>query len=822
MGAGDFGEILRRRRLASGLTQEGLATRAEMSVRAIGDLECGRTTRPFRRSVRQLAAALGLEGTAADEFASYALARPAIAGGDAACPPAAERGLPGPARPGRRRRTGAVVNGQRPASARARAGRSAVLASRTDPPVRAHLAGRIVPRQLPAAVAHFVGRDGELATLTAALDGAGQGTPATLVITAIGGMAGVGKTALAVHWAQQRAGRFPDGQLYIDLRGFDPSCAPMQAATAVRRFLDALQVPAGRIPADLGAQIGLYRSVLADKRILIVLDNARDPEQVRPLLPGAAGCMVLITSRSRLTDLIALDGAIPLTVDLLTTREARELLVRRLGPARITSEQAAADELIGLCARLPLAVNIAASRAMAHPRAPLSSLAAELRDTRRRLDLLSAGTGTANLRAVFSWSCQAISSPAARMFRLLGVHPGPDISIAAAASLAATGPDQARRALGELTAAHLLTEHAHGRYRLHDLLRAYAAEQAQAASHRDDGHAAACRVLDHYLHTARAATLLVYPARDLSAPPAPAPGAVPEHLASDRHALAWFDGERQVLLAATALAANARFDTHAWQIPSVLAGYLERGGHWHDYAATQTAALGAAERAGDLAGQANARLLLGRACSRTGSHQQAQRHLRHALELYTALGDHAGQAHAHHSLGWTFGQQRRYREALQQARQALSLYRTAGHRTGQARALNTVGWYGSLLGMHQQALTYCQQALELHHELGNHDGEADAWDSLGHAHHHLRHSSDAIACYRSALRLFQKLGDRHQQADTLARLGDTYRAARQPHHARDAWQQALDILTDLHHPSVADIRTRLASLKSPLTAPDHS
>jgi tetratricopeptide (TPR) repeat protein/transcriptional regulator with XRE-family HTH domain len=822
MGAGDFGEILRRRRLALGLTQEGLATRAEMSVRAIGDLECGRTTRPFRRSVRQLAAALGLEGTAANEFASYALARPAIAGGDAACPPAAERGLPGPARPGRRRRTGAVVNGQRPASARARAGRSAVLASRTDPPVRAHLAGRIVPRQLPAAVAHFVGRDGELATLNAALDGAGQGTPATLVITAIGGMAGVGKTALAVHWAQQRAGRFPDGQLYIDLRGFDPSCAPMRAATAVRRFLDALQVPAGRIPADLGAQIGLYRSVLADKRVLIVLDNARDPEQVRPLLPGTAGCMVVITSRSRQTDLIALDGAIPLTVDLLTTREARELLVRRLGPARITSQQAAADELIGLCASLPLAVNIAASRAMAHPRAPLSSLAAELRDTRRRLDLLSAGTGAANLRAVFSWSCQAISSPAARMFRLLGVHPGPDISIAAAASLAATGPDQARRALDELTAAHLLTEHAHGRYRLHDLLRAYAAEQAQAASHRDDGHAAACRVLDHYLYTARAATLLVYPARDLSAPPAPAPGAVPEHLASDRHALAWFDGERQVLLAATALAASARFDTHAWQIPSVLAGYLERGGHWHDYAATQTAALGAAERAGDLAGQANARLLLGRACSRTGSHQQAQRHLRHALELYTALGDHAGQAHAHHSLGWTLGQQRRYREALQQARQALSLYRTAGHRTGQARALNTVGWYGSLLGMHQQALTYCQQALELHHELGNHDGEADAWDSLGHAHHHLRHSSDAIACYRRALRLFQKLGDRHQQADTLARLGDTYRAARQPHHARDAWQQALDILTDLHHPSVADIRTRLASLKTPLTAPDHS
>jgi len=819
MGAGEFGEMLRRRRLAAGLTQEGLASRAEMSVRAIGDLECGRTTRPFRRSVGQLAAALGLEGTAADEFASRALARPATGGG-AAGPPAAERGWPGPAGPGRQRRIDAVANGQRPAPALA--GRPAVLAPQTATPARAHRAGRLVPRQLPPAVAHFVGRDGKLAALTAALEGAAHGAPTTLVVTAIGGMAGVGKTALAVHWAHLCADRFPDGQLYADLRGFDPSCAPVQAAAAVRWFLDALAVPAGRIPADLDTQIGLYRSVLADKRILIVLDNARDPEQVRPLLPGAAGCMVLITSRSRLTDLIALDGAIPLTVDLLTTAEARELLSRRLGPARVTSEQAAADELIGLCARLPLAVNIAASRALARPRAPLSSLAAELRDTRRRLDLLSAGTGAANLRAVFSWSCQTLSSPTARMFRLLGVHPGPDISIAAAASLAAAGRDQARRALDELTAAHLLTEHAHGRYRLHDLLRAYAAEQAQAAHHREDGQAAAGRVLDHYLHTARAATLLLYPARDLSAPPATAPGTLPEQLASDRHALAWFGSERQVLLAATALATTARFDTHAWQIPSVLAGYLERGGHWHDYAATQTAALGAAERAGDLAGQANARLLLGRACSRTGSHQQAQLHLRHALKLYTALGDHAGQAHAHHSLGWTLGQQHRYREALQQARQALRLYQAAGHRTGQARALNTVGWYGSLLGMHHQALTYCQQALELHHELGNHDGEADAWDSLGHAHHHLGHSADAIACYQRALRLFHKLGDRHQQADTLARLGDTYRAARQPHHARHAWQQALDILTSLHHPSAADMRARLASLKTPLNGPEHS
>jgi tetratricopeptide (TPR) repeat protein/DNA-binding XRE family transcriptional regulator len=767
-----LGRWLRRFREELGLTQEELAARSGLSVRTVRSLERGRTSRPYPRSIRLLASALGLPGETADELVAHC--RPGRPG-DSACGPSATRfGSPAaaPDAPGRE---------QGPAGSVA-----------------------VVPRQLPASVAHFVGRAVELKVLDGLLEqalGSRDGTDGAVVISAIGGTAGVGKTALAVHWAHRHA----------NLCGFDPSGTPLQAATIVRRFLDAFSVPSGHIPAGLDAQIDLYRSLLADKRMLIVLDNARDPGQARPLLPGAAGCLVLITSRDQLSDLIALNGAVPLTVDLLTRDEARELLARRLGRQRVSCDHEAADQLIDLCARLPLALNIAASRAATHPDVPLGSLVAELRDTCRRLDLLSAGQGAANLRAVFSWSYQTLSSPAARMFRLLGVHPGPDLSVPAAASLAAIDHPQARRALGELTGAHLLAEHIPGRYSLHDLLRAYATEHTSTTD--DDRFQATHRILDHYLHTARAATLLLFPARDPIALAPPLPGTMPEEVANDQHALAWFDAERPALLTLTALAVEARFHTHAWQIPSALAVYLERRGHWDDYVASQTIALAAAEHAGDLAGQANARCLLGRASSRIGSHQNAYAHLRHALDLYRKLGDRVGQAHTHHSLGWIFGQQSRHREALHHAHRALALYQAAGHHTGQARALNTVGWYRSLLGMHTEALTYCQQALDLHRELGNHDGEADAWDSLGHAHHHLGHPIDAIACYRQALGLFQKLGDRRQQADILGRLGDSHHAASDHAAARDAWNQALAILNDLHHPDADKARARLASLK---------
>jgi DNA-binding SARP family transcriptional activator len=353
-----------------------------------------------------------------------------------------------------------------------------------------------VPRQLPGSAAHFTGRKGELAALSEILDQAGDRPPGTVVIGAIGGMAGVGKTALAVHWAHQVAGRFPDGQLYVNLRGFDRSGTPAASAEAIRGFLDALGVPPDRIPADPDVQAGLFRGLLAGRKILIVLDNARDEQQVRPLLPGSPGCLVIVTSRRQLLGLAAAEGARLLTLGPLSPAEARLMLTARLDTARADNHPGAVTEVADLCARLPLALAIAAARAAARPSLPLGALATELRDAGNRLDVLDTGDPAVGIRAVFSWSSQQLSPPAARLFRLLGLHSGPDITARAAASLAGLDLAGARRLTRELARAHLITEHTPGRYCLHDLLRTYATDQAHAEDSYTDRHSATQPVLE--------------------------------------------------------------------------------------------------------------------------------------------------------------------------------------------------------------------------------------------------------------------------------------------------------------------------------------
>jgi tetratricopeptide (TPR) repeat protein/transcriptional regulator with XRE-family HTH domain len=679
------------------------------------------------------------------------------------------------------------------------------------------------PRQLPAAVADFTGRAAELQRLTQVLDEAGASRPGTVVISAIGGMAGVGKTTLALYWAHQVAGRFPGGQLYVNLRGFDPSGTSVTAPEAIRGFLDALGVAPERVPASPEAQAGLYRSLLADRRMLIVVDNARDEQQVRPLLPASAGTLVLVTSRSELTGLAAADGARLLSLNVLAHGEATELLAARIGPARAGAEPGAVSEIANLSACLPLAVTIVAARAATRPSLPMAALADELRNAAGRLDALDAGDPAASVRAVFSWSVRHLSREAARMFLLLGIHPGPDISGPAAASLAGCDPARARRDLGELARAHLITERLPGRYALHDLLRAYAAEQARDTVGEPERDAAIGRVLDHYLQTAAYAAHLLNPSHEPVVLATPSPDAAPEQPADHRQALAWFEEEHQVLLATIALAAQSGFDAHAWQLPWALAPFLQTRGHWQEWAATQRTALSAATRLGDLAAQAVCSRLLAAAHSDLGNYDESARLFAASLTLYQRLGNRLGEAKVQYNLAVQAEGQGRYPDVLAHTEKALRLYQALGDKASEATALNNIGWTHGLLGDYKQAREFCRQALALCTEVGHHWLEGYVWDSLGYAEHHMGNLGEAAACYQRALRLHRETGDRFTEAESLTHLGETCQAAGKFAQARQAWQQALAIFDGLRNRDAADkVRAMLASTDDHAPSPQPS
>jgi DNA-binding SARP family transcriptional activator/tetratricopeptide (TPR) repeat protein len=672
------------------------------------------------------------------------------------------------------------------------------------------------PRMLPAAVPHFAGRAAELRQLTRLLDRHRGGTPDATLISVIHGTAGVGKTTLAVRWAHQVADRFPDGQLYVNLRGFDPAGPPVSPAQALQGFLGALSVPAGQVPGSLEAQAGLYRSLLAGQQVLILIDNARDVSQVRPLLPGGGGCLVLVTSRERLTGLIAAEAAVPITLDVLSVAEARAMLRGRLGADRVLREPAAVDRLIEVTAGLPLGLSVAAARAAQRPSSSLAALAAELEDVQGRLDALDAGDGVTSVRAALSWSYQQLSEPAARMFRLLSLHPGPDVGAAAAASLAGLGSAPASLALDELSRTHLVAESTPGRFTFHDLLRAYAAELAAEQDSAAERQAATHRMLDYYLRSAYAAMLQVYPGtRDPLEFPAPPPGVRPEQPASAQAGLAWLSTEYQVLLAVVSEAAEAGFDQHAQDLPDVLATFLDRRGHVADSAASHQLSLAAAERRDDRPAQARAHRFLGRALIRLGAYQDGYTHLGQAMELFTAEGDRLGQARSHLALAMALQQQGRGADALAHAEQALPLFRSVGHRAGQAVAVTTVGVMHAELGDYRQALAYCAQGLDLNRELGNQDGLAESWANLGEAHLGLGDTAAAIACYQEALRLAGELGHAYYQGWVLTRLGEAQHESGDGPAARQAWQRALAILDELGHPEAARVRARLSQRSAP-------
>jgi transcriptional regulator with XRE-family HTH domain/tetratricopeptide (TPR) repeat protein len=675
----------------------------------------------------------------------------------------------------------------------------------------------VTPRQLPATVTDFTGRVAELAALAGILDNAGDSAPGTVMIAAIGGTAGVGKTALALHWAHQVADQFTDGQLHVNLRGFDPSGTPVTSGEAIRGFLDALGVPRSRIPPSPDAQAALYRSLLAGKRVLIVLDNARDEQQVRPLLPASPASLVVVTSRSQLTGLAAAHGARLVPVDVLSHAEAVQFVTARVGAGRAAAEPAAIAEIAALCACLPLALSVAAARTAGRPRLPLAALAAELRDAAGRLDALDSRDPAASIRAVFSWSYHQLSDAAARMFRLIGLHPGPDITAPAAASLAATGGPAARRLLRDLVDAQLIAEHVPGRYAFHDLLRAYAAEQASERDSEHDRVAAVGRFLDHYVHTAYAASLVLQPSDTLPALGSPRSGAAPEPLADYRQAMAWFEAEHRVLVAATGVASGTP-SPHAWQLPHAMLHFLTRWGYLREWASLERTALDCATRLGDARGQAvshhmlgNAYGLLGRAYGLDREYDQAAGHYRDGLRLYRQLGDRLGEAQIHGSFCLLAGSYGHVALAIRHGWRAGRLYRSVGDRTGQAELLALAAWHHIFHRRYRRAIRLCEQALPVSTDLGNRGLEAVLRGTIGYAERCQGNFGAALACYEQALSIIRDLGWVGAEATVLQGLGDLHGAAGDLPLADRAWRDALAILENLGDPGAARIRARLAA-----------
>jgi DNA-binding SARP family transcriptional activator/tetratricopeptide (TPR) repeat protein len=678
-----------------------------------------------------------------------------------------------------------------------------------------------VPAQVPPDIAGFAGRASELRHLHGMLPAHPElsplnpDAPASPSVAVITGTAGVGKTALAIRFARQAAGHFPDGQLYVNLRGFDQSGNPANAGTVLRGFFEALSVPSHQVPPDVEGKTALFRSLLNGKRMLLLLDNARSTEQVRPLLPGSPGCIVVITSRSQLTGLVAAEGARLLQLDVLSGTEARELLAGRLGEERVAAEPAAAGELILRSSALPLALSVTCARAAARPGLALADLASELRDARSRLDVLQTDDVTTDLRAVFSWSYNRLSDSAKRMFRLLGVQPSPDVSAPAAASLAGIPLWEARATLAELTSASLLTEESSGRFTCHDLLRAYAAERAMASDDSQVGgerDKARLRLIDHYSRTAYSGVLRLFPGICQTDLPPEVPGVVPLDFGTYDEALTWFTAEHHALHTVVTLAAEQRYDDYCWKLAWHWSLHLKRKTLLHEAIVVLRTGLTAAKRLGDPGSLGRVHYELGHAYARLGKATEANQHLARALEMYTKLGDRISIAQVHQGLVILYERQGVFDRALPHAQEALRLRRSFGDRAVVAYSENALGWVHANLGHHQEALVHCKRALGMHKESGNRSGMADALDSVAFAYAGLGEFREAMRYYGEAITMYREYGDPDGESGSLMRLGDAQVAAGRFADARQSWQHALSLLTQVPGKDSRQVTNRLARL----------
>jgi len=617
-------------------------------------------------------------------------------------------------------------------------------------------------------VRQFVGRQTELAAL-ARLLGADRRTQGAAMV--ISGMAGVGKTALAVHWAHQVAEWFPDGQLYVNLCGYDTD-QPMSAGDALGGFLRALGVTGQQIPAGANERAALYRSLLAERRILVVLDNARNSGQVRPLLPGNPACVTVVTSRRALSGLVAREGAVRLAVDPLPQPVAVDLLRKLIGN-RADKEPDAAVTLASQCGRLPLALRVVAERAAVRPGVALADLASELAYLRHRLDMLAAGGDERTaMRAVLSWSYRLLDPGAARAFRMAGLAPGPDFDSYAIAALIGTTLAQASQQLERLARAHLVQPAGRDRYSLHDLLRGYARELADAHDGAPEQRAALTNLFDYYLHSAASAMDVAFPAERHRRPRVPPPAVTPAHaFAAAPDALAWLNAELHTLVRVANHTAEHGWPGHATRLGATLFRYLDTAGHFPEAIAIHSQARHAARRISDQAAEADALIGLGLVHGHRGRHQHATSYFQRAMVRYCQVGDEAGQARALNYLGLVQCQQGRYRQAAREYHRASALFHTAGERIGEAYALSNLGMVALRQGRYQQAADHQYQAVALLRANGDWHGEATVLERLGLICLRRGCYQQAASQLRRALSRFRSINDRQGMAGTLTKLG---------------------------------------------------
>lgn len=720
-----FGDAVRAHRRRVGVTQEELADRSGLSLRSISKIEGGRIIRPRPATVRLLASAFGLTGADLDAF------RRAAAGED---PEPSTR--PGP-----------------------------------------------VPRQLPAPAPAFTGRTLEFAVLDWVSDGS------DVAIAAIDGMPGVGKTALAVHWAHRAVDRYPDGQVFVDLRGSATDPAPVDPAEALDRMLLGIGVPSGRIPATLDDRAGLWRSETAGKRMLILLDDVTSPGQVQPLVPGAQGSMVLVTSRRRLT---GMDSTRTVSLDVLPVADAVALLARTAARDGLVNRPGDASvEIVELCGRLPLAIRVAGARLRAHPSWELTDLAGRLRDQPERLAALT--DGTRSVAAALELSYRQLSAGPRRLYRLLGLHPGPDADPYTAAALADLTVAQAERNLEELHTAHLTQEPAALRYAFHNLVRAHAA----GAAARDETvlarRAAISRLLDHLLRTASVAADTAYPKRRPSRFRTPATGTPAPDLVDRDRAVAWLDVETPNLLAAAEHAARHGWPEHALHLSTLLPAHLHTRGRYGDLESLRRAALGAAQASGDRASESDALNGLGWAHWLQGRYEQALVQFTPALRIARTAGHRDGETEALVGLGWGLQRRARYEPAAAHFTQALQNARTMGNRKRELEALNGLGWTHWMQGLYRHAHAVFTAALQVARAAGDRDAEIDALLAVGNAQRMLGWYTDALDNFGRVLAYARAAGHRYAKMHALLGLGNVSRMLGRYPAALDHFAQACEI-----------------------------